>query len=68
MLLVPFTFVRLVLWCWLLGYLPWAMRRVYHKGRFGTFWRWSVLMFCYGLSLLLAVGFSMAMGVMNVGH
>ena len=68
MLLVPFTFVRFVLWCWLLGYLPWAMRRVYHSGRFGTFWRWSVLMFCYGMSLLLAVGLSMAMGVMNVGH
>jgi hypothetical protein len=33
--------LQFVLWCWLIGYLPWAMRRVYHSSRLGTFLRWS---------------------------
>jgi hypothetical protein len=68
MLLNPVGIIDFLLWCWLLGYLPWAMRRVYHSGRFGTFWRWSVLMVSYMLALGLALLVSMAMGVMNVGH
>ena len=66
MLLVPFTFVRFVLWLWVLGYLPWAMRRVYHSGRFTTFLRWSALMLAYVFSLGIAVVFSMAIGVMTI--
>lgn len=68
MLLNPITFIDALLWCWLLGYLPWAMRRVYHSGRMGTFWRWSVLMCSYMLALGLALLVSMAMGVMEAGH
>lgn len=68
MLLVPFTFVRLLLWCWVLGYLPWAMRRVYHSGRFTTFLRWSALMLAYVVALGLAVLVSMGMGLMSIGH
>jgi hypothetical protein len=53
-------FLKFVLWIWLLGYLPWAMVRVYHKSRFGTAWRWLTLMACYmitlGLSFLVVVG------------
>lgn len=67
-LLNPVSIINFLLWCWMLGYLPWAMRRVYHKGRFGTFWRWATLMFCYALALGLALLFAMAMGVMNAGH
>jgi hypothetical protein len=68
MLLVPFNFVRIILWCWLLGYLPWAMRRVYHSGRVGTFLRWGTLMSAYMIALGLAVLVSMGMGVMSIGH
>jgi len=68
MLLVPFTFAKLVLWCWLLGYLPWAMRRVYHSGRLSTFLRWGTLMTAYVIALGMAVLVSMGMGVMSVGH
>ena len=42
------------------------MRRVYHSSRFGTFLRWSVLMFCYSVAIGLAVGVSAAMGLMTV--
>ena len=62
------SFFKFVLWIWLLGYLPWAMMRVYHKSRFGTAWRWLTLMACYmitlGISFLIVVG----AGVMTSGH
>ncbi|MES2346670.1 MAG: DUF3667 domain-containing protein [Pseudomonadota bacterium] len=67
-LLVPYTPVRLALWCWLLGYLPWAMRRVYHSSRWGVFLRWSTVMFFYSLCILVAVGLSMLGGIMTIGH
>ncbi len=61
-------FLKFLMWLWLLAYLPWAMRRVYHKSRFGTGWRWLSLMACYmvtlGLSFLVALG----AGVMTAGH
>jgi hypothetical protein len=68
MVLSPFKPLDLILWCWLLGYLPWAMRRVYHRGRFGTFCRWVLLMLFYLMSIGLALLFSMGMGIMTVGH
>jgi hypothetical protein len=68
MLLSPFKPLDLILWCWLLGYLPWAMRRVYHRSRFGTFCRWVLLMLFYLVSIGLALLFSMGMGIMTVGH
>lgn len=67
-LLAHFGLLQFLLWCWLIGYLPWAMRRVYHSSRFGTFWRWSLLMLSYVLALALALAASAAMGVLSVGH
>ena len=53
-------FFKFLMWLWLLAYLPWAMRRVYHQSRFGTGWRWLTLMACYmvtlGISFVVAVG------------
>ena len=66
MVLVPFTFVRLLLWCWVLGYLPWAMRRVYHRSRFGTFWRWAVLMTSFMVCIFVASALSAASGIMTL--
>jgi hypothetical protein len=65
-LLIPIEPVGFVLWVWLLGYLPWAMRRVYHRSRFGTFWRWVVLMFFYTVAIALAVLGSATIGLMSV--
>ncbi|MFC0167269.1 DUF3667 domain-containing protein [Pseudoduganella danionis] len=68
MLLVPWGFVQFVLWCWLLGYLPWAMRRVYNSGRGTTFLRWLLLMSFYSILIGLAVAGSMLAGIMTIGH
>ena len=68
MLLVSWGLAQFVLWCWLLGYLPWAMRRVYHSSRWSTALRWLALMFFYTISVGLAVGISMLAGIMTIGH
>jgi len=60
---VPDGFVKFVLFCWLTGYLPWAMRRVYGKGRWGTFWRWAVLIVLHMLSLAVAILVATFLGV-----
>ena len=57
------SFIAFVLICWLVGYLPWAMRRVYGGGKFGIFLRWSVLMTAHGISLAAAVAIAMGAGV-----
>ena len=66
-LLMPFALVNFVLWCWLLGYLPWAMRRVYGGSRWGVFFRWGTLMTFYSMAIGLAVLLSMLGGIMSVG-
>ncbi|GJJ02853.1 hypothetical protein RugamoR64_33910 [Duganella rhizosphaerae] len=66
-LLVPFGLVGFVLWCWLLGYLPWAMRRVYGGSRWGVFLRWGTLMTFYSMAIGLAILLSMLGGVMTLG-
>jgi hypothetical protein len=66
MLLVNLGIVDFLLWCWLLAYLPWAMRRVYHRGRFGTFWRWAVLMASFMVCIFLASALSAASGIMTL--
>jgi hypothetical protein len=33
LILVVIWLAAICLWCWLIGYLPWAMRRVYHSSR-----------------------------------
>lgn len=62
-MLMPDGFVKLVLFCWLLGYLPWAMQRVYRKGRWGTAWRWLVLVLLHAVSLVAAVLAVLGLGV-----
>lgn len=66
MLLVNVGVVDFLLWCWLLAYLPWAMRRVYHRGRFGTFWRWAVLMTSFMVCIFLASALSAFSGIMTL--
>ena len=66
MLLVNVGIIQFLLWCWLLLYLPWAMRRVYHRGRFGTFWRWSVLMSSFMICIFVASVLSAASGIMTL--
>lgn len=56
------SFVAFVLICWLVAYLPWAMRRVYGGGKFLTFMRWSLLMLAHGLSMVLAIALAMGAG------
>jgi hypothetical protein len=61
-------FFKFLMWLWLLAYLPWAMRRVYHKSRFGTAWRWLALMACYMVTLGISFLFAAGAGVMAAGH
>lgn len=60
MMLIDHGGLKFLLWLWLLAYLPWAMRRVYQRGRRATAWRWLALMTVYtvtiGIGLLLAMG------------
>jgi len=65
MLVIRVGLIDFVLWCWLLGYLPWAMRRVYHSSRAGTLLRWSVLMFFYMISIAVALGLAGALGAVT---
>jgi hypothetical protein len=65
MLVIRIGLIDFVLWCWLLGYLPWAMRRVYHSSRAGTLLRWSVLMFFYMISIGVALGLAGALGALT---
>jgi hypothetical protein len=65
MLVIPIGIVNFALWCWLLGYLPWAMRRVYHSSRAGTFARWAVLMFFYTISVGVALALAGALGAVT---
>ncbi|MFA9215915.1 MAG: DUF3667 domain-containing protein [Sphingomonadaceae bacterium] len=62
------TFFKFAMWLWLLGYLPWAMRRVYHKSRFGTAWRWLTLMAGYMITLGISIVLTLGAGVVTAGH
>lgn len=59
---LPDGFLKFVAFCWVAGYLPWAMQRVYRKGKWGTFWRWLLLGVLHGISLAIAI-----LGVMGLG-
>jgi hypothetical protein len=61
--LMPEGFLKFLLFCWLLGYLPWAMHRVYRKSRWGTAWRWVALMVLHVLSLAVAILAAMGIGI-----
>jgi len=62
---MPEGFIKFMLFCWMAGYLPWAMQRVYRKGKFGTAWRWILLMFLHSVSLGLAIVAAMGAGIMT---
>ncbi|GGY99141.1 hypothetical protein GCM10007388_35950 [Pseudoduganella plicata] len=62
-LVMPEGFLKFVLFCWLLVYLPWSMRRVYRKSGWGTAWRWLLLVGLHGLSLTVAVVVALGLGV-----
>jgi len=66
-LLIPDGFIKFALFCWLLGYLPWAMQCVYRKGRLGTAWRWLLLIVLHTLSLALGMLAVLGMGVLTSG-
>jgi hypothetical protein len=57
--------LSLVLWVWLVFYLPTAMRRVYGGSRFVTALRWAVLMFLHLLTMSVAVLGALAFGVVH---
>lgn len=62
---MPDGFLKFLTFCWVGGYLPWAMQRVYRKGRWGTFWRWLLLAALHGASLVVAILGVMAAGIMS---
>ncbi len=62
---LPDGFLKFLAFCWVTGYLPWAMQRVYRKGRWGTFWRWALLMLMHAASLVVAVLAVMALGIIS---
>ena len=62
-LAMPESFLKFALFCWLLIYLPWAMKRVYGKSRWGTAWRWLLLVGLHALSLVLAVMIALGIGI-----
>ncbi len=59
---LPDGFLKFAAFCWVAAYLPWAMQRVYRKGKWGTAWRWMLLGVLHGISLAIAI-----MGVMGLG-
>lgn len=54
-LLSPFHWLSFVLFAWMLGYLPVAMRRVYGGSKRLTLARWLILMLAYFLTMVLAI-------------
>ncbi len=62
---LPDGFIKFLTFCWVLGYLPWAMQRVYQKGKWGTFWRWLLLGVLHGISLSFAILSVMGLGIMS---
>lgn len=62
---LPDGFLKFAAFCWVTGYLPWAMQRVYRKGRWGTFWRWLLLGVLHGVSLMVAIVAVMGLGIIS---
>lgn len=56
-------FVQFLEFCWLVGYLPWAMRRVYGGSRWATCLRWSLLMLAHSISIGVALFAAWGLGV-----
>ncbi|WP_342118002.1 DUF3667 domain-containing protein [Pseudoduganella sp. OTU4001] len=62
---LPQGFLKFLAFCWVGGYLPWAMKRVYQKSRWGTLWRWLLLAVLHGVSLAAAVLGVFVAGIMS---
>lgn len=62
---LPEGFLKFLAFCWVAGYLPWAMQRVYQKGKWGTFWRWLLLALLHGASLAIAIAVAMGLGIIS---
>jgi hypothetical protein len=62
---LPDGLLKFVAFCWVAGYLPWAMQRVYRKGKWGTLWRWGLLGVLHGISLAIAILGVMALGILS---
>jgi len=63
-MLLPSGLLTFCAICWLLAYLPLAMRRVYGGKRFATVLRWIVLALLHGVSVLLALLGAIGVGVL----
>lgn len=55
MLLVPGELVSGLLWLWLMGYLWWAMRRVYRQGWIRTTLKFCILASAYFMMLMFVI-------------
>ena len=62
---LPEGFLKFVAFCWVTGYLPWAMQRVYRKGKWGTLWRWLLLGLMHGVSLAIAIFVAMGLAIVS---
>jgi hypothetical protein len=62
---LPEGFLKFVAFCWVAGYLPWAMQRVYRKGKWGTLWRWLLLGLIHGVSLAIAIFVAMGLAIVS---
>jgi hypothetical protein len=62
---LPDGLLKFAAFCWVAGYLPWAMQRVYRQGKWGTFWRWLVLGLLHGIALATAVMAVMGLGILS---
>ena len=62
---LPEGFLKFLALCWVAGYLPWAMQRVYQKGKWGTFWRWLLLGLIHGVSLAIAIFAAMGLAIIS---
>ena len=63
---LPDGFLKFMAFCWVAGYLPWAMQRVYQKGKWGTAWRWLLLGLMHGISLAIAIFVAMGLAIVTV--
>lgn len=62
---LPEGFMKFLAFCWVAGYLPWAMQRVYKKGKWGTLWRWLLLGLMHGISLAVAIFLAMGLAIVS---
>lgn len=57
------SIAQVLLFCWLLLYLPIAMRVVYRSSWIGTLIRWSILMFTYVFGIVAAFALAVFAGI-----